>query len=104
MTRQRVCVLGSTGSIGVNTLDVLSRHPERYEVIALTARQRLDVIISSLRRYQPDLRQVRAVGFCASVVSVLGSWGWPVCWLAPVRGRLRGLSRSRRIFRGGPGR
>lgn len=48
----------------------------KYDVGALTtaytgddirARQRLDVIISSLRRYQPDLRQVRAVGFCASV-------------------------------------
>ena len=48
----------------------------KYDVGALTtaytgddirARQRLDVILSSLRRYQPDLRQVRAVGFCASV-------------------------------------
>lgn len=48
----------------------------QYDVAALTsaytgddirARQRLDVILISLRRYQPDLRQVRAVGFCASV-------------------------------------
>jgi superfamily II DNA or RNA helicase len=48
----------------------------KYDITALTdaytgddirARQRLDVILTSLRRYQPDLRQVRAVGFCASV-------------------------------------
>ena len=32
-----VCILGSTGTIGVNTLDVIGRHPERFEVIALTA-------------------------------------------------------------------
>ncbi len=37
MTRQRVCVLGSTGSIGVNTLDVIARHPDRYEIVALSA-------------------------------------------------------------------
>lgn len=37
MARQRITILGSTGSIGVNTLAVLSRHPERYQVIALGA-------------------------------------------------------------------
>jgi 1-deoxy-D-xylulose-5-phosphate reductoisomerase len=36
--RQRICILGSTGSVGTSTLDVLSRHPERFEVFALTAR------------------------------------------------------------------
>jgi len=33
--RQKLVVLGATGSIGVNTLDVVSRHPDRYEVLAL---------------------------------------------------------------------
>ena len=37
MAKQGICVLGSTGTIGVNTLDVISRHAEAYEVIALTA-------------------------------------------------------------------
>ena len=36
-TMQSVCILGSTGSIGANTLDVVSRHPERFQVVALTA-------------------------------------------------------------------
>ena len=39
-TRQRVCVLGSTGSIGVSTLDVIARHPDRFEVFALTGASR----------------------------------------------------------------
>ena len=36
--RQRITVLGSTGSVGANTLDVIARHPERFEVFALSAR------------------------------------------------------------------
>ena len=39
---QRICVLGSTGSIGVNTLDVIARHPGRFEVFALTGASRVD--------------------------------------------------------------
>ena len=38
---QSVTVLGSTGSIGTSTLDVLGRHPERYEVFALSAMSRV---------------------------------------------------------------
>jgi 1-deoxy-D-xylulose-5-phosphate reductoisomerase len=51
--RQRVCVLGSTGSIGVNTLDVLSRHPERFEVFALSAATQVDVMLAQCARYTP---------------------------------------------------
>ncbi|MFG6433254.1 1-deoxy-D-xylulose-5-phosphate reductoisomerase [Roseateles sp. LYH14W] len=53
MTRQRVCVLGSTGSIGVNTLDVLARHPERYEVFALSAMSRVDELLAQCLTWQP---------------------------------------------------
>jgi 1-deoxy-D-xylulose-5-phosphate reductoisomerase len=53
MTRQRVCVLGSTGSIGVNTLDVLARHPERYEVVALSAMSRVDDLLAQCLTWQP---------------------------------------------------
>ena len=42
MKRLRLCVLGSTGSIGVNTLDVVARHPDRYEVFALSAHSRVE--------------------------------------------------------------
>ncbi|MGQ3093063.1 MAG: 1-deoxy-D-xylulose-5-phosphate reductoisomerase [Roseateles sp.] len=53
MTRQRVCVLGSTGSIGVNTLDVIARHPERYEVVALSAMSRVDELLAQCLSWAP---------------------------------------------------
>jgi 1-deoxy-D-xylulose-5-phosphate reductoisomerase len=50
---QRVSVLGSTGSIGVNTLDVIQRHPEHYEVFALSAHSKLDVMTAQCVKFQP---------------------------------------------------
>lgn len=49
----RVCVLGSTGSIGGNTLDVLARHPERFEVFALTAHGRVDALFAQCVQHRP---------------------------------------------------
>ena len=43
---QAVTILGSTGSIGVNTLDVIARHPQRYSVFALTASTQVDLILA----------------------------------------------------------
>ena len=51
--RQRICILGSTGSVGTSTLDVLSRHPERFEVFALTAHSRSDELLAQCLRWQP---------------------------------------------------
>ena len=53
MSRQRVAVLGSTGSIGTNTLDVLARHPDRFEVIALTAATQVDRMLAQCERFRP---------------------------------------------------
>lgn len=52
-SRQRVCILGSTGSIGANTLDVIARHPERFEVFALTAASRVDDLLAQCLRFRP---------------------------------------------------
>ncbi|MFG6448417.1 1-deoxy-D-xylulose-5-phosphate reductoisomerase [Roseateles sp. BYS180W] len=51
--RQRVVVLGSTGSIGANTLDVLARHPQRYECLALTAMSRVQELAQQCRQWRP---------------------------------------------------
>src|SRR3569832_1488819 len=51
--KQRVAVLGSTGSIGVSTLDVIARHPAKFEVFALTAATRVDEILQQCVRFQP---------------------------------------------------
>lgn len=50
---KRLCVLGSTGSIGVSTLDVAGRHPDRYQVVALTANNNLERLHEQCRRFQP---------------------------------------------------
>ncbi len=51
--RQGVTVLGSTGSIGVSTLDVLARNPDRYRVIALTANRDVDRLLAQCLEYRP---------------------------------------------------
>ena len=51
--RLRICILGSTGSIGTSTLDVLSRHPERFEVFALTAHHRVDELLAQCLTWHP---------------------------------------------------
>ncbi|MBP6501524.1 MAG: 1-deoxy-D-xylulose-5-phosphate reductoisomerase [Rhodoferax sp.] len=50
---QRVAILGSTGSVGVNTLDVIRRHPGRFEVFALTASTRVDVMLAQCVTHRP---------------------------------------------------
>jgi 1-deoxy-D-xylulose-5-phosphate reductoisomerase len=50
---QRVSVLGSTGSIGVNTLDVIRRHPQRHEVFALSAHSKLDMMVAQCIEFHP---------------------------------------------------
>ena len=51
--RQRVTVLGSTGSVGANTLDVIARHPERFEVFALSAATKVDELLAQCARFHP---------------------------------------------------
>jgi 1-deoxy-D-xylulose-5-phosphate reductoisomerase len=50
---QRVTILGATGSIGVSTLDVLARHPEKYSVYALSAHGRVDELAAQCRAFRP---------------------------------------------------
>ncbi|MFA5984274.1 MAG: 1-deoxy-D-xylulose-5-phosphate reductoisomerase [Methylococcaceae bacterium] len=49
-----ICILGSTGSIGVSTLDVASRHPELYKVIALTANHNIELLYAQCLAHQPQ--------------------------------------------------
>ena len=50
---QRITVLGSTGSIGVNTLDVVARHPGRFEVFALSAATQVELMLAQCARFKP---------------------------------------------------
>jgi len=53
LMKQRVTVLGSTGSVGVNTLEVMALHPERFEVFALSAATRIDLMLAQCIRFKP---------------------------------------------------
>ncbi len=53
MTLQQITVLGATGSIGVSTLDVLARHPERYTVFALTADRKWQILATQCLQHNP---------------------------------------------------
>jgi 1-deoxy-D-xylulose-5-phosphate reductoisomerase len=80
--RQRVCILGSTGSIGTSTLDVLALHPEAFEVFALTGLRRVDDLFAQILRWRPRFaalpdadaanelaRRVKAAGVATEVLA-----------------------------------
>jgi 1-deoxy-D-xylulose-5-phosphate reductoisomerase len=52
---QRITILGSTGSIGVNTLDVIARHPNRFEVFALTGATQVDLMLQQCVQFKPSM-------------------------------------------------
>jgi len=52
---QQMTVLGSTGSIGCNTLDVLARHPDRFKVFALSAASQVDVMLTQCAQFKPRI-------------------------------------------------
>ena len=53
MMKQRITVLGSTGSIGTSTLDVVARHPDRFEVFALSAATQVDLMLAQCAQFRP---------------------------------------------------
>lgn len=52
--KQRITVLGSTGSIGTSTLDVVARHPDRFEVFALSAATQVDLMLAQCAQFRPS--------------------------------------------------
>ncbi len=51
---KRLAILGSTGSIGTQTLEIVSKYPDRFEVEVLTANNNVDLLIEQAIRFQPD--------------------------------------------------
>ncbi|WP_166423956.1 1-deoxy-D-xylulose-5-phosphate reductoisomerase [Paraglaciecola sp. 20A4] len=59
---QNICILGATGSIGQSTIDVVVRHPELYQVYALTAHTNIDKLIEQARLCQPKYLVLSDIG------------------------------------------
>jgi 1-deoxy-D-xylulose-5-phosphate reductoisomerase len=60
--KQRVAVLGSTGSVGVNTLDVIGRHRDRFEVFALSAATQVDLMLQQCAHFKPSFAVMAGEG------------------------------------------
>ena len=54
MTQQVLTILGSTGSIGESTLDVISRHPEKFRVFALAGHRQVDKLAAQCKQFRPE--------------------------------------------------
>ena len=56
---KRLAILGSTGSIGVSTLEIVTEHPDCFEVVALTAGRNLALLEEQIARFRPQPVAVR---------------------------------------------
>jgi len=75
MSPQRLVILGSTGSIGTSTLDVVSRHPQRFEVLGLSAQQRIDELIAQCLQWKPRWAVVADAAHARTVRDALHAQG-----------------------------
>ena len=78
MNRQRLAVLGSTGSIGTNTLDVVARHPDRFEVVALTAATQVEVMLAQCEQFRPRVVAMASAPHAAELAQKIKQKGLPV--------------------------
>jgi 1-deoxy-D-xylulose-5-phosphate reductoisomerase len=75
--RQRLAVLGSTGSIGTNTLDVVARHPERFEVVGLSAATQVELLLAQCERFRPRVAVMSSEAHAAELARRLQGRGLP---------------------------
>lgn len=81
---RRVAVLGSTGSIGVNTLDVIRAHPDRFQVVALTAGQQVERLAQQCMEFKPRIAVVADAAGAAQLAQLLqGKSGQPTILHGP---------------------
>ncbi|MES2586634.1 MAG: 1-deoxy-D-xylulose-5-phosphate reductoisomerase [Pseudomonadota bacterium] len=71
MALKQVAILGSTGSIGVNTLDVIRAHPERFKIVALTAAKQIERLAEQCIEFQPAIAVVADAGGAAQLSRLL---------------------------------
>lgn len=67
MTQQVLTILGSTGSIGESTLDVVSRHPEKFRVFALAGHRQVDKLAAQCKQFRPEYVVVGDAGHAAEL-------------------------------------
>jgi 1-deoxy-D-xylulose-5-phosphate reductoisomerase len=78
MQQRILTILGSTGSIGTSTLDVVARHPERFSVFALTAHRQAEQLVEQCRRFHPRFAVIADASLHAAVADALHGNGTTV--------------------------
>ncbi len=73
-----IAILGSTGSIGVSTLDVLRRHPDRYRVVALSASTDVQGMLAQCREFRPQLAAMAEATAAGALGEALNAEGLPI--------------------------
>lgn len=80
--KQRVAVLGSTGSIGVNTLDVIGRHPDRFEVAVLSGGSRVEPLLAQCAAFRPRVAVMADAASARQLADRMHAEGLPTRVLA----------------------
>ena len=75
MTQQVLTILGSTGSIGESTLDVVSRHPEKFRMFALAGHRQVDKLAAQCKQFRPEYAVVGDAGHAAELEKKLKQEG-----------------------------
>lgn len=75
MTQQVLTILGSTGSIGESTLDVVSRHPEKFRVFALAGYRQVDKLAAQCKQFRPEYAVVGDAGHAVELEKKLKQEG-----------------------------
>jgi 1-deoxy-D-xylulose-5-phosphate reductoisomerase len=80
--KQTIAVLGSTGSVGANTLDVIARHPDRFEVFALSASSQVEAMVQQCLQFRPAFAVMAREDAGRALAAKLESSGLPtrVLW------------------------
>ncbi len=86
LTPRGVTILGATGSIGVSTLDVLARHPDRYRLVALTANSQVDRLFEQCQKFRPALAVMKNHEAAATLREKLQRAALPIQVLAGEEG------------------
>ena len=68
-----ISILGSTGSVGVTTLDVVGRFSDRFRVVAMAAGRNLDLLVEQVKRFQPELVSVATPELSRDLATRLGT-------------------------------
>jgi 1-deoxy-D-xylulose-5-phosphate reductoisomerase len=80
--QQNITILGSTGSIGTSTLDVIARHPDRYRVFALTAATQVEMLLQQCQVFSPRYAVMASAPHAAQLAARVKALGLPVQVLA----------------------